>query len=373
MINNKQNLMNDILDAISNGLKESLNIEEQIHPYNGVLRDIRDYESVFYSPNFELYKLNEKYHEINISQKILNNIMNTIKENVNNLNTNIYTNYNLKMYKDNNHKNYEIYKTNNIKENHPIYINLYSSESSKYCITKDRIINDKINLDNDEIIIYINIFYVDMEQFMFGVLKHELTHVIEMYSAKKFNNIHGKKNTIGIDNDITLSLQPEAKRMLNRMVYLFANTEHNAHINGLAEFINRLSNEQIKQYINGKGNPIYNFMHNYKDGIDPLTNYQEFEDYVHDLSTYLKNNYLLPIFYIGHLLQKHHLIYNKVQIDQFFIKKYQECIGENMQNFSKYYDIAVQIVSFYDYKIKQYREDIYKIVYKKFKEKKIIL
>lgn len=372
MINNKQKLMNDILDAISKGLKESLDLEENLHPYNGNLRDIRDYESVFYSPNFELYKLNEKYHEINVSKEVLNDIINVIKDNVNNLNKNIYTNYNLKMYNDNNHKNYKVYKSSNIKLDHPIYVNLYSAESSKYGITKDRIIDDKINLNNDQIVIYINVFYINMNEFMFGILKHELTHVIEMYSAKKFNNIHGKKNTIGIDNDIELSLQPDARHMLNRMVYLFANTEHDAHINGLAGFIDELSNEQINQYIKGDGNPVYNFMHNYKDGIDSLTNYQEFEDYMNELSKYLKNNYLLPIFYIGHLLQKHHLIYNKVQINQTFIEKYQECIDGNMKNYSKYYNIAVQIVSFYDYKIKQYREDIYKIVYKKFKEKKII-
>jgi len=157
-----------------------------------------------------------------------------------------------------------------------------------------------------------------MEKFIYSVLKHELTHVVEMYSAKKFNNINNLKNTIGIDkdNDIMLDINPLAKNMLNRMVYLFSNTEHNAHINGLAEFINKLSPTEIKKYtkyiqhedddenikvINNINNPIYNFMRNYDD-LDILTNYQEFEDYMFDLKSYLENNDLLPIFYLGYLL-----------------------------------------------------------------------
>lgn len=385
MINNKQNLMDDILDAISKGLKESLNIEEQIHPYNGVLTDIRDYESVFHSPNFELYKLNEKYHEVCISQQILNNIIKIIKDNKNNLGKDIYTNYCFKIYKVNNHKTYKIYKSININKDHPIYVNLYSNKSNVYGKTENRIISNDINLDNDHIRIYINVYYINMEKFIYSVLKHELTHVVEMYSAKKFNNINNLKNTIGIDkdNDIMLDINPLAKNMLNRMVYLFSNTEHNAHINGLAEFINKLSPTEIKKYtkyiqhenddenikvINNINNPIYNFMRNYDD-LDILTNYQEFEDYMFDLKSYLENNDLLPIFYLGYLLQKHHLIYNKTQINWDFIKNYMD---KKYKNYSKYHNIAVQIVSFYDYKIKQYREDIYKIIYKKFKEKKII-
>ena len=39
---------------------------------------------------------------------------------------------------------------------------------------------------------------------------------------------------------------------------------------------------------------------------------------------------------------------------------------------SKYLKIASYICEFYENRVKQYREDIYKIVYKKFKEKKII-
>jgi len=241
-----------------------------------------------------------------------------IKDNKNNLGKDIYTNYCFKIYKVNNHKTYKIYKSININKDHPIYVNLYSNKSNVYGKTENRIISNDINLDNDHIRIYINVYYINMEKFIYSVLKHELTHVVEMYSAKKFNNINNLKNTIGIDkdNDIMLDINPLAKNMLNRMVYLFSNTEHNAHINGLAEFINKLSPTEIKKYtkyiqhedddenikvINNINNPIYNFMRNYDD-LDILTNYQEFEDYMFDLKSYLENNDLLPIFYLGYLL-----------------------------------------------------------------------
>lgn len=376
-------IIDTLINAISKGLKESLDIEESTHPYNGMLNDLRDYESLYYSPNFELCKLNEKYHEVCISRQVLNGIIKLIKDNKDNLNTDIFTHYCFKIYTVNNHKTYKIYKSDNINKDHPIYINLYLNNSHSYGKTENRIISNDINLNNDPIRIYINIKYINMKKFIYSVLKHELTHVVEMYSAKKFNNINNLKNTIGTDEDILLDLNPAAKRMLNRMVYMFSNTEHNAHINGLAEFINQLSPNEIKKYtkyiphdeddadttvINNMNNPIYNFMRNYED-IDSLTNYQEFEDYIIDLKYYLESKNLLPIFYLGHLLQKHHLIYNKEQINKMFIINYEK---DNMKNYSKYHNIAVQIVSFYDYKIKQYREDIYKIVYKKFEEKKII-
>lgn len=364
MNTNKQKLMNDILDAISQGLEESLELTRDHTSYKDV--DARAY-NWYYSPNYKLAKLLEKQHEIDVSRQTLNNIINVIKENKNNLNTDIFTHYCFKMYIVNNHKTYKIYKSDNTKIDHPIYIRLFYGPDEQYGITDNRIIDDNIDLSNDPIKISINVKYINMEEFIYATLKHELTHVIEMYSAAKYNNTNNLKNTVSIDDESInkLPISNDAKWELNRMVYLCSNTEYNAHLNGLAELINKMSPTVIKKYIKDK--PVYDFIINYKDGIDILTNLDEISQHNKNLQKYLDNNYLIPIFCLGYLLQKHHLIYNKTQINWNFIK----CYKEDMYN-SKYLKIASQICEFYENRVKQYREDIYKIVYKKFKEKKII-
>ena len=163
MVKNKQKLMNDILDAISQGLEESLELTREHHSYKDI--DARAY-NWYYSPNYKLAKLLEKQHEIDVSRQTLNNIINVIKENKNNLNTDIFTHYCFKMYIVNNHKTYKIYKSDNTKIDHPIYIRLFYGPDEQYGITDNRIIDDNIDLSNDPIKISINDKYIKMDEFI---------------------------------------------------------------------------------------------------------------------------------------------------------------------------------------------------------------
>lgn len=351
---NNDKLYNNIVKRISESLQKIL-VDDYSYDYK--TRKVSDVIQL----NNKI--LNEEYHEISETDDIISYIISLADNSP--LNTPIYSSYVFSFNKQDKPKYKFIKQSIDIQKYHPIYVIFqYIEDDSIYGeIEMRQVDNNNTDYNTDPIYIYINTYNKDFLQY---TLKHELTHVVNMFSAYRHNNIMSLKNTVGYD-DNDLQLNPSIYNKVMRMLYIVVKTEQDAHLNALAEYMNNLSDNEKHDILNFEETTlfkkIFNFITNNKT-ISQLTQIPEFRGYIFDMEHLLEIGDYSLIFYIGYYLQKHHIIWLDEHIDRQFILNYKKEKFNNMFN-RDYDNIAIKIYQIYSSNIYKYQKKIFDMIYHK--------
>lgn len=248
--------------------------------------------------------------------------------------------YSTKCIDQNNHIKYTPFCKKNSNIGYPIYIEfVYDEISEMYASIKNRQI-DPLDLTYENIIIVINMFYIDDIRLLKSSIKHELTHVVPSYIKQNFNNLNSKKNTIGYSVDHynifkrTFDISKPEYDMLCEMLYLLNDSEQDAFINGTLQYISYNDNKSIDEYINDS------YVTNKIDRFEYCL------DYLNTASDYF-------ILILGYYMQFHHYISGNLKL-QYVINYDSHSIKETRIDKKN----AKEIKNYFSYYFEKYKKKL---------------
>ena len=322
------------------------NIENLINEYFKNNKSIITYKDKHRSNNTPYINnaniLLETQHVLNKFEDFINFIINNIA-----LYNNEY------QYTEWNYNNsiIQIEHINNANVNFPIFIKTIKDGYNIFAEVENR---QEPFTFNDKIYININVNTISDKNFCKASLKHELTHIVKMYSKNSFNNMNSKKDTIAI-HDIEPWLNGVVFRY-KRLLYILSPSEQEAHINGTCEYIK--NNKHTYKTINC--NTVEKIIQNTFQ-FNMLNEFVEYVENLYDDYSYGRYKFLLGI---GYYLKKHRMFFDTTKyLHKEFLSKYYDKKQLNQKELDFISNICDSILACIQQNLNNYKKNLFNAIY----------